>query len=101
MRPIHLCQVDKTRPVVVLSRSIFREDRRWVTVAPITSNIKGLSTEVRVGAHNGIDHDAVITCDMVTTVASSCLGRHLGFLLADQEASLAAAIAAAFDLDFR
>lgn len=99
MRPIHLCQIDKTRPVVVLSRTGIREDRRWVTVAPITSNIKGFSTEVRVGAHNGIDHDAVITCDMVTTVASSSLGRHIGFLLADQEAELATAIAAAFDLD--
>ena len=74
-------------------------DRKWITVAPITSNIKGLSTEVHVGAHNGIDHDAVVTCDMVTTIPRSHLGRHVGYLLADQEAALAAAIATAFDLD--
>ena len=49
MRPIHLCRLDKVRPVLVLTREVVRPHLRNVTVAPITSPIRGLSTEVVVG----------------------------------------------------
>jgi mRNA interferase MazF len=70
-----------------------------VTVAPITSTIRGLSTEVSVGPRNGLDHDSVVSCDNIVTVPVATLGRQVGFLRADQEAELTAAIHAAFDLD--
>ena len=70
-----------------------------VTVAPITSTIRGLSTEVPVGARNGLDHDSVVSCDNIVTVPATTLGRQVGFLRADQEEQLTAAIHAAFDLD--
>ncbi|CAN5586551.1 hypothetical protein BH20ACT17_BH20ACT17_19260 [soil metagenome] len=57
-----------------------------------------LSTEVPVGAVNGLDTDGVISCDNVVTVSSSALGRQIGVLLPDQEAALSTAIRAAFDL---
>ncbi|MGH3918878.1 MAG: type II toxin-antitoxin system PemK/MazF family toxin, partial [Pseudonocardiaceae bacterium] len=61
--------------------------------------ILGLSTEVPVGAANGLDHDSVISCDNIVTVPKATLGRHIGYLLPAQEADLANAIRAAFDLD--
>lgn len=70
-----------------------------VTVAPITSTIRGLSTEVPVGPANGLDKPCVISCDNIVTVPASALGIQIGFLLPAQEAALAAAIHAAFDLD--
>ena len=99
MRPIHAARLDKARPVVVLTRELVRPHLDRVTVAPITTTIRGLSTEVPLGPANGLDHPCVISCDNIVTVPKSALGRQLGFLLPAQEAALTAAIRAAFDLD--
>ena len=99
MRPIHSARLDKTRPVLILTREIVRPHLSRVTVAPITSTIRGLSTEVPVGRANGLDHESVVSCDNIVTVPVSALGHQLGFLLPAQEAALTAAICAAFDLD--
>jgi mRNA interferase MazF len=98
MRPIHMAQLDKARPVLVLTREVVRPHLARVTVAPITSTIRGLSTEVPVGRTNGLAQDSVVSCDNIVTVPASTLGRHLGYLLAAQEAQLAQAMRAAFDL---
>lgn len=98
MRPIHLAQLDKPRPVLILTRELVRPHLTRVTVAPITSTIRGLSTEVPVGQANGLDHDSVVSCDNIVTVSTSTLGRHIGYFLPRQEPELAQAIRAAFDL---
>jgi mRNA interferase MazF len=99
MRPIHLAQLDKVRPVVVLTRALVRPHLRNVSVAPITSTIRGLSTEVPVGLGNGLDHDSVISCDNITTIPVRQLMQQIGYLLTTQEPALTRAISAAFDLD--
>lgn len=99
MRPIHLARLDKVRPVLVLTREAVRPYLHNVTVAPITSTIRGLSTEVPVGAPNGLQLDSVISCDSITTVPVAQLLRQIGYLLPDQETALSEAIVAAFDLD--
>ena len=99
MRPIHAARLDKTRPVVILTRELVRPYLDRVTVAPITTTIRGLSTEVLVGPQNGLDRRCVISCDNIVTVPRNVLGRLVGHLLPTQEAALAAAIRAAFDLD--
>ena len=99
MRPIHLAKLDKTRPVLVLTRELVRPHLSRVTVAPITSTIRGLSTEVRVGPDNGLDHPSGGSCDNVVTGPTSALGRQIGRLLPEQEVALTAALHAAFDLD--
>ncbi len=98
MRPIHVAHLDKSRPVLVLTRQTVRPHLNRVTVAPITTTVRGLSTEVPVGPVNGLDHDSVISCDNIVTVPVDALGRQLGFLLADQEPALSEAIRTAFDL---
>jgi mRNA interferase MazF len=98
MRDIHLAHLDQARPVVVLTRGAVRSAMRRVTVAPITSTIKGLSTEVAIGRANGLDHDCVISCDNIMTIDKAALGRHLGFLYDHQQAALAQAIVNAFAL---
>jgi mRNA interferase MazF len=99
VRAIHLAQLDKTRPAVILTRESVRPHIRWVTVAPITSRIRGLRTELAVGRDNGLEQDSVVNCDNVTTVEIERLGRQIGFLRDDQEPALAEAIGTAFDLD--
>ena len=99
MRPIHVAKLDKQRPVLVLTRELARDALNNVTVAPITSTRRGLSTEVRVGVANGLDHDSVVSCDNVMTILKSELGPQIGWLLDNQENDLAEAILQAFDLD--
>src|SRR3546814_14523874 len=53
MRPIHLVHLDKTRSALVLTRDLARGAMNNVTVAPITSTVKGLSTEVAIGSQQG------------------------------------------------
>jgi mRNA interferase MazF len=99
MRPIHIARLDKPRPVLVLTRELVRPHLTNVTVAPITSTIRGLSTEVHVGLQNGLDHPSVVSCDNVQTIPKKQLGRVIGYLLPNQEPDLSEAIQSAFDLD--
>ncbi|MFD3705895.1 type II toxin-antitoxin system PemK/MazF family toxin [Nocardia sp. NPDC058658] len=98
MRPIHLAKLDKTRPVLVLTREAVRPYLTRVTVAPITSTIRGLSTELEVGPRHGLDHACVVSCDNITTIPTATLGRIIGYLPTDAEPDLTAAIRAAFEL---
>lgn len=98
MRPIHVAELDKARPVLILTRAIARPYLTRLTVAPITSTIRGLATEVAVGQANGLSHDSVVSIDNIQTIHIDQLGRHLGYLLADQEPALANAIRVAFAL---
>jgi mRNA interferase MazF len=99
MRPIHVARLDKARPVLVLTRELVRPHMNTVTVAPLTTTIRGLSTEVPVGSANGLEERAVVACDHITTIPSAALGRQIGRLLDEQEADLTNAVHAAFDLD--
>lgn len=85
--------------MLVLTRELVRPHLRRVTVAPITSTVRGLSTEVPVGARNGLDHDSVVSLDNIVTIPVADLGRQLGLLHPDQEQTLTDAIVAAFDLE--
>jgi mRNA interferase MazF len=99
MRPIHVAHLDKARPVLILTRELVRPHLGTVTVAPITTTIRGLSTEVPVGEANGLAGPSVVSCDNVTTIPTDALGPQIGALLDDQEPTLSEAIRAAFDLD--
>lgn len=98
MRPIHVVQLDKPRPAVVLTRAAVLDVRSLVTVAPITTTIRGLSVEVPVGVANGVHDESVVNLDAIVTVARAALGRQIGYLFDSQEPDLAAAIRHAFDL---
>jgi mRNA interferase MazF len=99
MRPIHVAQLDKARPVLILTREVVRPHLATVTVAPITTTIRGLSTEVAVDAANGLRAPSVVSCDNIATIPISALGAQIGILLDPQETALANAVRAAFDLD--
>ncbi|MGW9158552.1 MULTISPECIES: type II toxin-antitoxin system PemK/MazF family toxin [unclassified Microbacterium] len=99
MREICLARLDKTRPVVILTRDAARPAMTKVTVAPITSTMKGLSSEVPVGPTNGLDHECAVSIDNLITIPVSALGRTIGYLSEKQEVQLATAVMLAFDLD--
>lgn len=99
MRPIHVARLDKARPVLVLTRELVRPHLNTVTVAPITTTVRGLSTEVPLDVANGLAAPSVASCDNLTTIPKAALGEQIGSLLDRQEGALSEAIRAAFDLD--
>ena len=99
MRPINVAHLDKARPVLILTRELVRPHLTTVTVAPITTTIRGLSTEVPLDTANGLSQPSVVSCDNITTIPTSALGAQIGMLLDRQERALSQAIQAAFDLD--
>jgi len=98
MRPIHVARLDKARPVLILTRELVRPHLKTVTVAPIATMIRGLSSEVAVDSSNGLDEPSVVSCDNITTIPAAVVGERIGLLLDSQEPALREAIVAAFDL---
>lgn len=99
MHTIWLARLDETRPVLVLTREEVRAVRRLVTVAPITTTVRGLRSEVLVDRRNGLDHDSAVNVDSITTIPRDGLVRPVGALLVDQEHDLTRAFHEAFDLE--
>lgn len=77
---IWLAQVGrKRRPVVVLTRNEVLEVRSLVTVAEITSTMRGLAAEVSIDHElAGLDQESAINCDGLHTVPQSMLTKQVG-----------------------
>lgn len=69
------------RVFVVLSRQILIDSRfSTVICAPIYSSHDGLSTQVLVGAGEGLKHDSNIHCDELVSLPKSALTNYIGTL---------------------
>lgn len=56
------------RPVCVLTRDAAIAVLGAVTCAPITRTIRGIRSEVEIGADQGLPEPCVITCDNIITI---------------------------------
>jgi mRNA interferase MazF len=65
---------DKKRPVVILTRDSILEYLGEVTVAPVTSTIRDIPSEVFLLKQDGIPHDCAINCDHIQTVSNQNWG---------------------------
>jgi len=75
---VWLARLDKTRPVVVLTRDPLGQVLRSVIVGPITSTVRGLSTEVSVGPSDGVARPSVVNLDNTQLVSRDRLVRRVG-----------------------
>ncbi len=83
----------KKRPVVVLTRSAVLDVRRLVTVAEITTSIRGLAAEVGLEQNEGgLDRPSVINCDGLHTVAQSSLVTYVGDVAEDTMSRVCSAV---------
>ncbi len=99
MRSICLVSVEgKLRPALVLTAEGKREHAVRLSVAPISSTIRGSNTEVVVGPSEGLDHRSVVKCENIQTVAATDVVREIGLLPSGRERELRRAIVVAFDL---
>jgi len=65
---------DKKRPVVILTRNSILEYLGEVTIAPVTSTIRDIPSEVLLSRFDGMQNDCAINCDHIQTVLKSNVG---------------------------
>lgn len=68
------------RPMVLVSRDTAYRIRGKVTVAPITTHVRGIQTEVSVGPADGLPRQSVVDCDSLATIPKNWLKRRMSFL---------------------
>jgi mRNA interferase MazF len=72
-----------------------------VTCAPITRTIRGIRSEVEVGAQQGLPETSVIACDNVVTVPKAVLDVHAaGHLDETKRAEVDRALRYALDIRY-
>jgi mRNA interferase MazF len=67
-------QPDKRRPVVILTREAALEFLGEVTVAPITSTIRNIPSEVLLTKEDGMPKDCAVNLDHLQTVSKGKIG---------------------------
>jgi len=65
---------DKKRPAVILSRTSVIEYLGEVTIAPITTTIREIPSEVFLSKADCMPRDCAINCDHIQTVAKGKVG---------------------------
>lgn len=71
---------DKRRPVLILTRSSAIPFLTSLTIAPITSTIRSIPTEVVVTRADGLFTDCAVNLDNIQTVYKAKIGGFIGHL---------------------
>jgi mRNA interferase MazF len=83
----------KKRPVLVMTRSEVIDVRALVTVAEVTTTIRGLASEVEVDhVQVGLDRPSVINCDGIHTVTQRSLTTLVGRVSEDAMRNVCTAV---------
>ena len=94
-----LGRLDKVRPIVVLTRDPLGAVLTGVIAAPVTSTIRGLSTEVPLSTEDGARKVCVANLDNVQLVLRTQLVRRVGRLRSSTMNSMCTALAIAVGCD--
>lgn len=87
----------KGRPYLVVSRDAANAVMRRVLVAPVTSRIRGVPSELALGRSEGLSQESAASFDNVRPFPKSMLVRKLGALSARRRHELCAVAAATLD----
>lgn len=70
--------LDKVRPVVVLTRRRVAPRLARVLVAPVTTTVRGIATEVQLGSREGLQSGCVASLDNIQLLPVDRLLRRAG-----------------------
>jgi mRNA interferase MazF len=80
IRLFRFARPDKHRPVLILTRDSTLQYLTRVTVAPITSTIRGVPSEVALGPDDGMKQPCAVNLHNLVTVSQGDMGKRLGRL---------------------
>jgi len=89
---------DKKRPVLILTRDSILEYLGEVTVAPITSTVRDIPSEVFLSKQDGMIKDCAVNFDHIQTVSKGKIGSLITTLSADKLEHMSEAIQFALNL---
>jgi mRNA interferase MazF len=89
---------DKKRPVLILTRDSILEYLGEVTVAPITSTIRDITSEVYLSQQDGMPRECAVNCDHIQTVSKGKVGGLITMLSNKKLTDVCSAITFALDL---
>ena len=88
------------RVFLVVSRQALIDSRfSTIVCAPVYSSFEGLSTQIPVGAEEGLKHDSAVFCDELVSLPKSSLTQFVGTLPERKRAALDRALAIALALE--
>ncbi len=65
---------DKRQPILILTRDSVLQYLREVTVAPITTAVRDIPSEVFLSKADGLPQDCAVNCDHLQTVSKAKIG---------------------------
>jgi len=89
---------DKKRPVLILTRDSVLEYLGEVTVAPITSTIRDIPSEVFLSKFDGMPRDCAINFDHIQTVSKEKIGSLITTLSPQKKVQVRQSVLFALDL---
>jgi mRNA interferase MazF len=89
---------DKKRPVLILTRNSILEYLGEVTVAPVTSTIRDIPSEVCLSPADGMKRDCAINFDHIQTVSRGKIGSLITTLSKEKLLQVRDAVSFAIDL---
>ncbi len=92
---VHLCRFappDKQRPALVLTRDSAIGHLATVTVAPITSTIREVPSEVKLDVDDGMKGLCVVNLHNAVTVSQERLGKRVASLSSERMQEVCAAL---------
>jgi len=87
------------RPVLVVTRQVAIPVLSSVTVALITSTVRGIASEVALDSEHGLSAPSAANCDNLLVLSKSRLGNRRGALMFEDVARLDDALRFALQLD--
>ncbi len=85
-------QPDKKRPVLILTRQSALAFLNQATIAPVTSTIRDIPSEVALTEADGVPRPCAVNCDHVQTVSAARIGALITTLSSDRMNEVRAAL---------
>ncbi|MEN8164467.1 MAG: type II toxin-antitoxin system PemK/MazF family toxin [Acidobacteriota bacterium] len=92
IRWYRFAQPDKRRPVLILTRDSVLQYLGEATIAPITSTVRDIPSEVFLSKAEGMHRDCAVNCDHLQTVSKARIGTLITSLPHERMAAVGRAI---------
>jgi mRNA interferase MazF len=89
---------DKRRPVLILTRDSVLDYLGEVTIAPVTSMVRDIPSEVFLSKAEGMPRDCAVNCDHLQTVSKGKIGALITSLPSVKMLDVSRAIRFALDI---
>ncbi len=89
---------DKKRPILILTRDSVLAYLGETTIAPITSTIRNIPSEVFLSKVDGMPRDCAVNCDHLQTISKGKIGSLITALTPAKMADIGRAIRFALDI---